>query len=47
MARVIKSFFRNVVEMIASESNEMLSARRRSHLLQYQMYSRLERSDSE
>lgn len=46
MARAIKSFFRVVSDLLASESGELLSTRRKSHLLQYQLYSRLDRKQS-
>jgi len=34
MQRVIKSIFRSVAELLSSEAGEMLSARRKSRLLQ-------------
>jgi hypothetical protein len=43
MPRVIKSFFRSVAELLASESGELLSTRRKSHLLQHEMYDRIAR----
>jgi hypothetical protein len=43
MPRVIKSFFRSVADLLASQGGEMLSTRRKSHLLQQKMYDRLAR----
>ncbi len=43
MPRVIKSFFRTVADLLASESGELLSTRRKAHMLQNQMYQRLDR----
>jgi hypothetical protein len=43
MPRVIKSFFRTVADLLVSESGELLSTRRKSHLLQHKMYDRLAR----
>ncbi|MEW6513091.1 MAG: hypothetical protein AB1443_03720 [Pseudomonadota bacterium] len=43
MPRVIKSFFRSVVDLLASQGGEMLSARRKSHMLQHEMYNRIAR----
>lgn len=47
MPRVIKSFFRSVAELLASESGELLSARRKSHLLQHKMYDRIARKGAQ
>lgn len=47
MPRVIKSFFRTVADLLASESGELLSTRRKAHMLQNQMYSRLARKQSD
>lgn len=43
MPRVIKSFFRTVADLLVSETGELLSTRRKSHILQSQMYGRLDR----
>jgi hypothetical protein len=43
MPRVIKSFFRSVADLLASQGGEMLSTRRKSHLLENRMYKRLAR----
>ncbi len=43
MKRTFKSIIHSISELIASESGEFLSARRKAHLLQNQMYSRLAR----
>ncbi len=43
MPRVIKSFFRSIADLIASESGELLSTRRKAHLLENRMYKRLAR----
>jgi hypothetical protein len=43
MPRVIKSFFRSFVDLLASESGELLSTRRKAHLLQNKMYGRMAR----
>ncbi len=43
MPRVIKSFFRTVADLLVSESGELLSMRRKSHLLQHKMYDRIAR----
>lgn len=43
MPRVIKSFFRTVADLLVHESGELLSARRKSHLLEQQIYARLDR----
>lgn len=43
MPRVIKSFFRSFADLLAAQGGEMLSARRKSHMLQNQMYGRLDR----
>lgn len=43
MSRVFKSFFHSLAELLASEAGELLSARRKSHLLQQKMYDRLAR----
>lgn len=47
MAKIVKSFFRNLAELLTSESGEMLSARRKSHMMQHKMYSRIARNASE
>lgn len=43
MPRVIKSFFRSIADLLASQGGEMLSTRRKSHLLQHKMYDRIAR----
>lgn len=43
MPRVIKSFFHTIADLLIHESGELLSARRKSHMLQNQMYARLGR----
>jgi hypothetical protein len=43
MSRVFKSFFRSVADLLAAQGGEMLSARRKSHLLQHKMYDRIAR----
>ena len=43
MPRVIKSFFRSVADLLAAQGGEMLSTRRKSHLLQHKMYDRIAR----
>lgn len=46
MTRAFKSFFRSFADLLASESGELLSARRKSHILQNQMYARLGRKQT-
>lgn len=43
MKRTLKSIIHSIAQLIASESGELLSTRRKAHLLQNQMYSRLAR----
>lgn len=43
MKRTFKSIIHSISQLIASESGELLSTRRKAHLLQSQMYSRLGR----
>ncbi|MDP1653784.1 MAG: hypothetical protein Q8L56_13785 [Rhodocyclaceae bacterium] len=43
MSRALKSFFRSFADLLVSESGELLSTRRKAHLLQNKMYSRLGR----
>lgn len=43
MSRAFKSFFRSVADLLASQGGEMLSTRRKSHLLQQKMYERIAR----
>lgn len=43
MPCVIKSFFRTVADLLSHESGELLSTHRKSHLLEQQMYARLDR----
>lgn len=43
MKRTLKSIIHSISELLASESGELLSTRRKAHLLQYKMYSRLGR----
>jgi|GEM_PF-5106317 len=43
MPRVIKSFFRSFADLLAAQGGEMLSTRRKSHMLEHQIYARLDR----
>lgn len=43
MSRAFKSFFHSIAELLETESGELLSTRRKAHLLQHRMYTRLAR----
>lgn len=42
MKSLLKAFFRYLAAIAASEAGELLSVRRKSHLLQAEMYARLD-----